>query len=112
MNESRHAAGRAALGFEIVAGIRHIADVRVYEPCDQANAALIVKAVNAYGTEGFNLNKLKAELYEAGRAEHAALIAVAEAAKQIPSVPDIAVHWSKIIEPLIANLEAVRKGGA
>ena len=48
VNESKHAAGRCALGFEIVAGIRHIADVRVYEPCDQANAELIVRAVNEH----------------------------------------------------------------
>lgn len=53
-------------------------------PLKQAteNAVLIVKAVNAYDPEGFNLNKLKAELYEAGMAEHAALVAVAEAAKK------------------------------
>ena len=44
--------------------------------------------------------------------EHAALVAVAEAAKQIPSVPDIAVHWTKIIEPALANLAAVREGKA
>lgn len=43
-NDSKTPAGRPVLQFEIVAGIRHIADVRVYEPADEANARLIARA--------------------------------------------------------------------
>lgn len=34
-------------------------------------------------SSGFDLNKLKAELYESGRAEHTVLLAVAEAANEV-----------------------------
>lgn len=75
-------------------------------PLKQAtkNAVLIVKAVNAYDHEGFNLNKLKAELYEAGRAEHAALVAVAEAANMTETG-----NCNPVLEQALANLETVRK---
>jgi hypothetical protein len=78
-------------------------------------------------TAGFDLNKLKAELYEAGRAEHAALVAVAEAAKRCPQwlgkmiadkshmdcvAPNDCVGTLQRLEHALAHLTSIQKGQA
>lgn len=84
-----------------------------------------VKTDKAPAEPGFNLHTLKAELYDEGRAEHSALVAVAEAANKLTSSPHDCiddrnqderpsnVRWCPYCITLdaLAALAAIRRGG-